>query len=159
MSQSIQGLIPNTNYYFQLVAWNTQGTNAALASFNSGILHLVSSTNDDGTAGTLRTILANAAPGAAVGFAATLSGATLFLTQGQIQLSNNVTIDASALPGGIQINGNHASSLFYVETNVTVVMNSLTLNNGIAQGAQGNDISSVSNGGSGAEAPSSTRAH
>ena len=75
-------------------------------------------------------------------FTNTLSGQTILLTGGQIVLSNNVTIDASALANGIQINGNGQSRIFLTTNNATVVLNSLTL-------ANGNDNNDSSDGGGG----------
>ena len=44
-------------------------------------------------------------PATTIQFATNLSGTTILLTTGQLAVSNSLTIDASALPGGIQING------------------------------------------------------
>ena len=47
-------------------------------------------------------------------------------------ITNNLTIDASALPGGITINGNHASPIFRVvgSPTPTAKLLALTLTNG-----------------------------
>jgi hypothetical protein len=65
-------------------------------------------------------------------FAPGLSGQTITLTNGEIAISNNLTIDASALANGVQINGNHLSSIFSISDATNVVLNSLTLTNGYA---------------------------
>jgi hypothetical protein len=90
---------------------------------------IVTTNADDGSAGTLRQIIQNSNPGDTVNFATNLSGSIIVLTNGQILLTNNLTIDASALPGGIQINGNAGSRIFEVASN-NVVLNSLTITNG-----------------------------
>jgi len=79
-------------------------------------------------------------------FTSALSGQTILLTNGPIVLSNNVTINASALANGIQINGNGQSRIFQVNGNTTVVLNSLILANGAAAGANGGTFE---NGGDG----------
>lgn len=63
-------------------------------------------------------------------FTNTLSGQTIFLTSGEIFLQANVSLDASALPNSIQINGNGQSRLFEITNTATVVLNSLTITNG-----------------------------
>jgi hypothetical protein len=73
--------------------------------------------------------------GGSITFAPNLSGQTILFTSGQITLSQNCTIDASALPNGISLNGNHASRIFELEDNLTAVMNNLTLTNAYAQGS------------------------
>ncbi|MCX6928863.1 MAG: hypothetical protein NT154_37485 [Verrucomicrobia bacterium] len=98
----------------------------------------VSSMADNG-AGSLRQILQYSTPGAIITFAANLSGATILLTSGQLQLNQNPTIDGSGLTGGMTLNGNAASRIFEVESG-TVVLNSLTLSNGNAGLASGGGL-------------------
>lgn len=90
----------------------------------------VTNTADSG-AGTLRNLVGSASAGDTIKFTNTLSGQIITLISGQIVLSNNVTIDGSALTNQIVLNGNHASRLFTV-TNATVLLDSLTLTNGFA---------------------------
>lgn len=90
---------------------------------------------NDSVAGTLRSAIGDSSSGDTITFAPGLSGATILLTNGQLVLNNNLTIDASALPSGITINGNQASRIFQVGVGVTAVLNSLTITNGIDSGA------------------------
>ena len=84
----------------------------------------------DSGPGTLRTAITNATNGAVITFAPNLSGQTILLAS-SLNITTNLTIDASALPGGILINGNNqAVQVFNVATNNTVVMNSLTITKG-----------------------------
>ena len=71
--------------------------------------------------------------GAAITFAPALNGQTTTLSGGELALSENLTVDGSALANGIAINGNHASRIFEVATG-TVTLNSLTIANGLAPG-------------------------
>ncbi|MBC8094309.1 MAG: M36 family metallopeptidase, partial [Akkermansiaceae bacterium] len=89
---------------------------------------MVTVTNDSGP-GSLRQMIADLPEGHTITFAPNLSGATITLTTGQIPLSRDCTLDASALPGGIIISGNGASRAFYVQPGVTTVLNNLTITN------------------------------
>ncbi len=93
----------------------------------------VTTANDSGV-GSLRQNIAASASGDTITFANNLSGATIVLTSGQLLLTKNLTLDASALTNGIAINGNASSRLFYVTNGVTAVFNSLTITNGLAAG-------------------------
>lgn len=93
---------------------------------------VVTTTASSGS-GSLRAVVAAAAPGATITFAAGLSGQTISLGSSQILLNKNVTIDASALPLGIQITqpapgGNVPfARMFQVATNTTVSLKALTM--------------------------------
>lgn len=78
----------------------------------------------------LREAVFFAAPGATITFDSHLSGQTVTLTQGQIVLGKNVTIDASPLAKGIQINGNGTFRIFELTNSTSVVLHALTLTNG-----------------------------
>jgi hypothetical protein len=69
---------------------------------------VVKSAADDGSAGTLRAVLAAAHNGDIIQFARALDGQTINLTQGQLVVSQSVTIDG---PGTseLAISGNTAS--------------------------------------------------
>src|SRR5664280_2473956 len=111
-------------------------------------LLLVTTTNESGP-GSLRQIVLDAAALGSAGpitFTSALSGQTILLTNGPIVLSNNITINASALANGIQIDGNGQSRIIQVNGNTTVVLNSLTLINGAVAGANGGTFE---NGGDG----------
>jgi len=94
----------------------------------------------DSGAGSLRYASTYATNGAYITFASNLSGATI-QSSGTLTLNKSLTIDASALPGGITINGNQAGPVFFV-TNGNVVLTALTITNG-------NASSSVSGAGGG----------
>jgi hypothetical protein len=83
----------------------------------------------DSGAGSLRQAIASSVSGDTITFAPDLSGATIILTSGEIQLTGNVTIDASPLTNGIWLDGNSASRIFNVADGADVVLNSLTLTN------------------------------
>ena len=68
-------------------------------------------------------------PGGFVYFATNLSGQTITLTSGEIDLTTNITIDGSGLSNGVQINGDGNSCVFVIDSG-TVELNSLTITNG-----------------------------
>ncbi len=87
--------------------------------------------------GTLRALVAAANPGDTIIFTNNLSGQTILLTNGQITLAQNVTIDGSALASPVQINGNAQSRIFYINSGVTATNNSLVITNGNAPDGSG----------------------
>jgi hypothetical protein len=81
--------------------------------------------------GTLRYNITNAWSGAVIKFAPNLSGSNILLAS-TLTVNTNLTIDASALPAGIKVNGNHSVQIFNVASGNNVVLNSLTITNGNA---------------------------
>ncbi len=78
--------------------------------------------------------------GSVVTFATNLSGQTITLIGGQINLYQDHTIDASGLPGGIRLNGNHNSAIMNVGGGASITLNALTFTNGYAPAASGGAI-------------------
>jgi hypothetical protein len=92
--------------------------------------HLVVTDHGDYGEGTLRQLVADAAAGDVITFASELSGTTILLRSDQIVLAKDVTIDASALPEGIRLDGEHARRIFEVTRRVRVTLKGLILTNG-----------------------------
>jgi hypothetical protein len=132
VSAAISNLSPSTFYHSRLVATNALGrTFGKDIIFHTGSLtSLVTNAKDDGSAGSLRALVDNAALGDTIRFATSLSGQAIRLTSGPILVDNDLTIDASVLAKSIFINGNSKSCIFQVVSNVTVVLNSLVITNG-----------------------------
>ncbi len=99
----------------------------------------VTSPADSGP-GSLRNAVTTLPAGSTITFAAGLSGRTIALTNGQIVLSNNVTIDASALTNSVQISGNASSRIFQVNTGATVLLNALIITNAYSDDGNGGGI-------------------
>jgi hypothetical protein len=91
---------------------------------------LTVTTNLDAVAGSLRAAITSAHAGDTITFAANLSGQTITLTNGQLLVRSNLTIDASALATNVSISGNNASRVLLVTNSATVVLKSLGINNG-----------------------------
>lgn len=118
--------------FTSLASWGAgqrEATPGAVEFGAAGVSLQVTSGADDGP-GTLRRVLRDAGAGAVVTFATNLAGRAVLLTSGQLRLDRSVTVDASALVGGVRIDGNRGGRVFYVETNAVVVLNGLTITNG-----------------------------
>jgi hypothetical protein len=98
---------------------------------------IVTSTADSGM-GSLRAAVAADNSSSTITFASALSGQTITLTNGGISLYHNVAIDASALAGGITINGNQNSQIFTINPNV--VLKKLAIVNGREASGDGGGI-------------------
>ena len=114
--------------------YNDGGRDYAIQVQTIGQPFLVT-TNSDAGLGSLRQAVlnANAFVGAStINFAPNLSGQTILLTNaaGELLLTNNVTIDASALAGGLSIDGNGTYRVFEIATGATNVLTGLTITNG-----------------------------
>jgi predicted outer membrane repeat protein len=95
---------------------------------------VVSRTGDSGV-GSLRQTIEEASPVDTITFANTLSGQTIILTTGQITMSKDLTVDASALAGGITLDGNANSRIFEFAPGTTSALTGFTLTNGEVSGA------------------------
>jgi len=91
---------------------------------------LTVSNNTDSSVGSLRAAISNAGPGTIIIFATNLSGQTITLTNGQLLVRSNLTIDASALSNRVTISGNNASRVLTISNSATVALKSLIINNG-----------------------------
>ncbi len=86
----------------------------------------------DNGPGSLRDALSNANPGDTIIFTNTLAGQTIYLTNGELLIPINLTIDASALHGGVVVDAGKNSRVFEIALESEVTLNSLTLTNGLA---------------------------
>jgi hypothetical protein len=91
----------------------------------------VTSAADDGSAGTLRTVLTRAADGDTIEFAHSLEGDTISLVQGQLVVETSVQIDG---PGAsaLAISGNSADRIFEISSGARVTVSGLSLTKGRA---------------------------
>src|SRR6266540_480798 len=100
---------------------------------------LVTNTNDSG-AGSLRQVITNANAGDNITFDSGLSGGTIHLTS-TLTLSEDITIDDSALASQITISGDDLYRVFYINSGVTVTLGSLIIAHGESPyGASGGGI-------------------
>ncbi|MFO1514016.1 MAG: LamG domain-containing protein [Verrucomicrobiota bacterium] len=135
--QGVGGAIFVLDAALNLVNPTFSGNTASTAQPNVGASTIVLNSNDSG-GGSLRQAvqIANLNSSAAlITFTNTLSGQTITLTSGQLTLANTVTIDGSALAGGIAISGNNSSRVLQIASGGNVTLESLTLKNGFVTGA------------------------
>lgn len=119
--------------------WRRSLSQAEIQRFMAGgtgpLTLVVTSAADDGGAGTLRSVIASALAGDTITFSNSLSGQTILLGGSEIVLGKSLTIDASALPGGVTISGNNASRILFVNSGTTNALLGLTLTGGNGVGA------------------------
>ncbi len=79
--------------------------------------------------------------GSLITFAPGLSGGTITLTHadGDMEIPGALTIDASALPGGLTVSGNNTSRHFFVEFEKSLTLRGLTLTGGNGSGPLNNN--------------------
>jgi len=93
--------------------------------------HTVTSLEDD-VPGSLRQKIAAANPGDTIRFSKQLSGQTIRLNGAALTLAKDLTIDATSLPGGIRIAGQHSDHVFSVYPGVRAMLRGLTITNGFS---------------------------
>jgi parallel beta-helix repeat protein len=95
-------------------------------------LDLVTSSADNGSSGTLRSVLASASNGDTIEFASGIS--LIDLTQGQLEVNKDVSIDG---PGAVSLTIRQTTSggarVFQVDSGTTVAMSGMTLTGGRSQ--------------------------
>lgn len=97
---------------------------------------------------TLREAIDTALDGDTIRFDASLSGATITLSLGQLAINDSITIDASDLPEGITIDANQGSRVFSIGVGKTVTLNALVITGGkTADGADGVNGGNAEGGG------------
>lgn len=110
---------------FFAAAWVCVG----MAPAARGAVDTVTTTADSGP-GSLRNTIAAAGSGDTIAFSSALAGQTIYLTSGELLIGQNLTIDASALSGGIAINGTGSSRVLEIGSETVVNLNELTVTNG-----------------------------
>lgn len=93
--------------------------------------------NHDSGSGSLRSMIAAAAPGDTINFAKSVHN--IMLTSGELDVSTNLTIEG---PGAneLTVSGNNASRVFDVSNNATVAIGQLTIADGKTVGDNGGGI-------------------
>ncbi|MEY4385124.1 MAG: hypothetical protein RLY20_407 [Verrucomicrobiota bacterium] len=114
-------------YVMRSATNNTRGPSIAGFQVRDISRTVVVTTASEIGAGALRQLIANAQLGDIITFTNSLSGATLTLSGGALVVNTNVSIDASALPGGFRINANGTGGIFNIKSNVAVSLDTLTL--------------------------------
>ncbi len=122
--------------YLQISYVGGTGNDVVLTAISPAPI-IVSNSNDQG-AGSLRQAIldANANPGFDIIKFDPLASA-IKLTSGELQITDNLVIDASASTSGVIVSGEDLSRLFTVSVGVNFTIDSLTLSNGRPVGSGG----------------------
>ena len=93
------------------------------------------------TSVSLREAVKYSPTGSLITFDSSLSGQTIMLThaEGDLEIPGALTIDASALPGGLTVSGNNTSRHFLVGSGKSLALRGLTLTGGNGAGAGNNN--------------------
>jgi predicted outer membrane repeat protein len=128
----------STTFYWQVRANNMDGTtyanDGAWWSFGTctPALITVTNTNDSGP-GSLRQALADICSGGTINFDMSLSGQTI--RGSSYTIDKDISIDGSALPSQIKIDGNDSSTVFKLyNSDVVAILSGLTITNGRGEG-------------------------
>ncbi len=113
----------------QVFAQSTIDTALLLDAFTIAPMHIVVTTTNDGGHGSLRRAIAEIPPGGTITFASHLSGAAILLTNGVLDVKTSLAIDASALPGGIMLDGDAHTTIFRFPKGGTNTLRALTIVN------------------------------
>ena len=103
---------------------------------NPGYLSIEVQNISDGGAGSLRQAILDLDEGGTITFNSSLNGQTIVLAS-ELDIATGMTIDASALAGGITISGNNLTRVFYIASNSPSVINFRNLK--ISHGYTGDD--------------------
>ena len=133
-----------TTYTVMVTDGTTQCANSGsgTVTVNSVTALVVTNAADSGP-GTLRQAIQYLTGGGTITFATNLSGATILLSNGELLLNQNLTIDGSGLANGISINGNNAHRVFEIAGGTNIFI-ALTITNG-----EDNNDDGVNGGGGG----------
>jgi hypothetical protein len=122
---------------------NVPGNNYPATILSTGEIvgcgSIVTNTNDAG-AGSLRDVISCVASGATIAFDASLTGSTITLTSGQIEIDKNITIMGLGNVADIVLSGNNTSRIFHVATGKTLTLKNLSLKNANAAAPVGGAI-------------------
>ena len=104
----------------------------------------VTSAADDGSSGTLRSVIASASPGDTITFANSLRGDTITLTKGELNITQSLDIEGLGADQ-LSVSGNNSSRVFEVAAGLSVTISGLTVTDGYALDQGGGILNDGSN--------------
>jgi serine protease len=109
---------------------NTIDTCSNLVCSNTPLV--VTNALDDGSPGTLRSIIGSAESGGSITFDASLDGLPIVLDSvlGPLLLTQDVNLDASTLPNGLMLDGGGTTQILHVDPGVVASIAGLTITGG-----------------------------
>ncbi|HEY3762541.1 MAG TPA: choice-of-anchor Q domain-containing protein [Verrucomicrobiae bacterium] len=125
---------------YTAVALGTDNVNATVDGVTVAVQIIIAATNlnvvntNDSGAGSLRQAIATIFPGGTIRFRPNLDGTTIYLTNGELLVTQNMTIVG---PGANQltINGNYNGRVFDIGPGATNFISGLTISGGLADNA------------------------
>ena len=118
----------------------------AIADYRGTLAAVTVTNNNDSGPGSLRDAIASAAAGDTIQFASSLASQTIILSNGQLVIDKNLTIDASGATN-LTISGNNTSRVILTEESTNVTLKNLIVANGKASGTDLNNEATSSGGG------------
>ena len=133
----VSGLTPGTGYTFRAYAINIGGTRYTIASaFTTCLTNItVLNTNDAGP-GSLRQAIVDLCPGGTITFTNSLSGSTIGLTSGELEIDKSLTILGLGATN-LAVSGNNLSRVFVIAQGVSASLSGLKITGGNAGGGDG----------------------
>ena len=131
---TITGVVTGT---MATVKWTV--TNGTCSSFDDVMVsnnQIIVSTVTDGVTGSLRDVISCAPPGSVITFSPALTGQTITLTGGEIEINKDLVINGPGMLN-LDISGNNTSRIFHVLSGTTLYLDGMSLK----------DAAFVSNGG------------
>src|SRR4028118_1739287 len=118
----------------------------AIADYRGTLATVTVTNNNDSGPGSLRDAIASAAAGDTIQFASSLASQTITLSNGQLVINKNLTIDATGA-SNLTISGNNASRVILTGESTNVTLKNLIVANGKASGTDLNNEATSSGGG------------
>ena len=136
----VSGLTPGTGYTFRAYAINIGGTRYTIASaFTTCLTNItVLNTNDAGP-GSLRQAIVDLCPGGTITFTNSLSGSTIGLTSGELEIDKSLTLLGLGATN-LAVSGNNLSRVFVIAQGVSASLSGLKITGGNAGGGDGGAI-------------------
>ncbi|MEG4121809.1 DUF4347 domain-containing protein, partial [Microcoleus sp. N9_B4] len=121
-------------------------TPEAMADYQGTLATITVTNSNDSGPGSLRDAIASAAAGDTIQFASTLAGQTITLSNGQLVINKNLTIDAVGA-ANLTISGNNTSRVIRTEGATNVTLKNLIVANGKVSGTDPNNEATSAGGG------------
>jgi hypothetical protein len=118
----------------------------AIADYRGTLATVTVTNNNDSGPGSLRDAIASSAAGDTIQFASSLASQTITLSNGQLVINKNLTIDATGA-SNLTISGNNTSRVILTEGSTNVTLKNLIIANGRVSGTDENSPATSGGGG------------
>ena len=117
-----------------------------IADYRGTLATVTVTNNNDSGPGSLRDAIADSATGDTIQFASSLASRTITLSNGQLVINKNLTIDATGA-SNLTISGNNTSRVILTEGSTNVTLKNLIVANGKVSGTDANNEATSAGGG------------